>query len=648
MNESMIWQPSSDPKPGWMRLFWQFCRENGQAIPREYQAQHHWSVSDPGMFWTLFLSFCRHQGWFQGEGSAHPALMPSKEAWWQTRWFPKVRFNVAESILGQGEGLALNVRTEEGLVRQLTYDQLRSQVIGLACALKSFGVAPGDRVAAMITNGSEAIVGMLATAAIGAIWSSCSPDFGIKGIVDRFGQIEPKVMLVCGAYRYKGKVMDMTEKLVQLRKHLPSVDAWVLVDEPDRPVMPGMHEFSSLIETTTSSFDFQKFPFQHPWVIVFSSGTTGLPKCMVHSTGGAFLQHLKELALHTDLGPKDPFFYFTTCGWMMWNWMTSSLALGVTLTLFDGNPFFPKPDSLIEAVRQDRIAVFGTSAKYLDTLEKTASGSLIPLADVRCLLSTGSPLAPERFDFVREQLAPKARISSISGGTDLLGCFVLGHPEYPVWRGEIQCAGLGMDVAVVNPQGHAVENEQGELVCRQPFPSMPLHFWNDPEDRRYRSAYFEKIPGVWYHGDFIKKTPRGGFIIYGRSDAVLNPGGVRIGTAELTNVVDAEPDILESCCVGQSWEEDVRILLFVVMRQGEVLDALRVEGLKTTIRQQLTPRHVPAKIFAVEALPRTRSGKIVELAIKSVLEGKAIEHREALANPEALDALQDLKGVHDP
>ncbi|HEX5787049.1 MAG TPA: acetoacetate--CoA ligase, partial [Woeseiaceae bacterium] len=563
-------------------------------------------------------------------------------------WFSGARLNYAEHLLRRrGSDLALIFRGEDGARRTLTCDELAAAVAGVAAGLREAGVGSGDRVAAYLPNCPEAIVAMLATASLGAAWSSCSPDFGVTGVVDRFGQIEPKVLFAANAYFYNGKRIDCRENVAAVVAALPSVTRTVVVRfVAGETLMPAAARGVDWDDFCAAGGEpaFAPVAFDHPLFILFSSGTTGVPKCIVHGHGGTLLQHLKEHGLHTDLRPGDRLFYFTTVGWMMWNWLASGLASGATLVLFDGSPFFGSGRGLWAIAEEERIDVFGTSAKYLSALQKAGVRPVdeFRLDALRAVLSTGSPLAPSGFDFVYDAIGSDLQLSSISGGTDIISCFLLGNPLLPVRRGELQCKGLGMAVAVFDEGGNAVVGERGELVCTRPFPSAPVGFWNDPGGRRYRAAYFERFPGVWAHGDFAEERPGGGFVIHGRSDAVLNPGGVRIGTAEIYRQVEKLDAVIESLAIGQQWQDDVRVVLFVVLREGVRLDESLEAAIRDVIRRNTTPRHVPAKIVAVPELPRTRSGKIVEIAVRSVVHGESVRNTEALANPGALDYFRDL------
>jgi acetoacetyl-CoA synthetase len=524
----------------------------------------------------------------------------------------------------------------------LDWSELRSQVASVAAALRSFGVGRGDRVAGFVANRPEAVVAVLATASLGCVWSSCSPDFGVDAVLDRFGQIAPKVLFATDGYFYNGKSIDSMPTIRALAERLRDLQAVVVIASrsahPDLRALPRAVSFAELLDER-AELRFEPVPFDAPLYILYSSGTTGQPKCIVHGVGGTLLQHRKEHVLHTDVKPGDVVFYFTTCGWMMWHWLVSALASGATVVLYDGAPMYPDAGVLWRLAERERINVFGTSAKYLSALEKsgfvTRTAHLLPA--LRSILSTGSPLAPASFDFVYGNVKEDVQLASIAGGTDLISCFALGNPLLPVHRGELQCRGLGMKVEIFTADGRSVRGEKGELVCTAPFPSMPVGFWNDPDGRKYRAAYFERFPNVWHHGDYAELTAHDGVVIYGRSDTVLNPGGVRIGTAEIYRIVEQFPEIAESIVVGQEWGDDTRVVLFVRLQPGHALDAALERRLRDELKARASPRHVPAKILAVADIPRTMNGKIVELAVREAIHGRPVGNRDALANPEALD-----------
>ena len=566
-------------------------------------------------------------------------------------WFSGSQLNYAENLLRfRDDRIAIHFRGEAQVRRSVTYVELFALVAKTAQAMKAAGVQKGDRIAGFIPNLPEAIVAMLAASSLGAVWSSSSPDFGIKGVLDRFSQIEPKLIFAADGYFYGGKRFDSLEKLGNILKQLPSVEKVVIINytqKPDLSQIPNSLDWDEFISNDATELQFTPLPFNHPLYIMYSSGTTGLPKSIVHSAGGTLIQHLKELKLHCDLRREDTIFYFTTCGWMMWNWLVSSLSVGATLVLYDGNPFYPGPDTLWRMAEELDISIFGTSAKYLDALESagTRPGELFKLDNLRAVLSTGSPLSEESFDFVYSDIKQDVLLASISGGTDIVSCFVLGNPTLPVYRGELQCRGLGMKVEAFDDSGNPVNNESGELVCTQAFPSMPIYFWNDPDGQKYHHAYFADYPGIWRHGDYIEINDHGGIRIFGRSDATLNPGGVRIGTAEIYAVVEVLPEIADSLVVGQTWEDDERVILFVKLVPGMKLDENLIKKLKTLIRQNCSPRHVPAVILETTDIPYTINGKKVEIAVKKIIGGKDVQNRSALANPESLDLYGDLDAL---
>ena len=626
-----------------MREFWRCAEaETGRRF-ESYPDLHRWSVESREDFWRLAWDFCEVIG-EPGEGP----FLEDAERMPGARFFPNASLNFAENLLRRSDpGEALVFHSESGERSVVSFEELRARVAALSAALRDMGVRPGDRVAAYLPNIPETVIAMLASACIGAIWSSCSPDFGARGALDRFGQIEPKVLFAADGYFYNGKMHDLRERIAELRAGLPSIEETIVVSFAHRNASPGEflgRRFEELAQAGgEASPYFERFPFDHPLYVLYSSGTTGTPKCIVHGAGGTLLKHLVEQRLHCDLRPTDRFFYYTTCGWMMWNWLISGLASEATLLLYDGSPAWPDPDALFDLAERERMTVFGTSAKYIDALSKQGVEPIRShdLSSLRAILSTGSPLAPESFDYVYAKIKRDVWLASISGGTDIVGCFVLGDPTRPVWRGEIQAPALGMSVEVFDDAGRPMREGRGELVCTAPFPSMPVGFWNDPGDQRYLAAYFERFPGVWCHGDWVERTEHGGVVIYGRSDAVLNPGGVRIGTAEIYRPVELVDEVVEALAVGQEWQKDMRVVLFVRLREGlELGDELR-ERIRRELRRQASPKHVPAVILQVPDIPRTKSGKIVELAVREVIHGRQVRNLDALANPEALAHFRD-------
>jgi len=614
---------------------------------RGYDELYAWSLASPEAFWTELARFADVRAeWASSAVLVGPQRMPG------ARFFPDARLNFAANLLRfDDERPALVFRNERGARRALSYGELRREVARVAAGLTAAGVGAGDRVAGFLPNLPEATIAMLATASIGAIWSSCSPDFGVRGVLDRFGQIAPRVLFTADGYFYAGKQLDSLAPMAEVLARLPAIERVVVIPYVDaQPQLAALGPAAARaglwreFGTAAGAPEFALQPFNHPLYILYSSGTTGVPKCIVHGAGGTLLQHQKEHLLHTDLKRSDRLFYFTTCGWMMWNWLVSALATGATLVLYDGSPFHPGPSVLWEMAQEERLTVFGTSAKYLASLQKSGfvPAKAVDLAALRTVLSTGSPLMPEGFDYVYGAIKTDLQLASISGGTDIVSCFALGCPTRPVYRGEIQCRGLGMAVEVFDDAGHPLRGERGELVCTAPFPSMPVGFWNDPTGEKYRAAYFERFPGVWHHGDYAAITEHDGLVIYGRSDAVLNPGGVRIGTAEIYSAVESLPQIAEALAVGQDWQDDVRVVLFVRLREGAALDEALRQKIRTTIRTQTTPRHVPAMIIAVPDLPRTLSGKLTELAVRNVIHGLPVKNVDALANPGALEHFRNL------
>jgi acetoacetyl-CoA synthetase len=642
-----LWTPSAERiAASRMDAFRRFVNQRHALQLTDYPALHAWSVEQREAFWQAVadffdIRFHTHAKCVLHEGPAMP----------DAQWFPGATLNFAEHLLRRRDGHpALVAIGEDGSREQLSYAQLAAHVAGLQRALREAGVGVGDRVAAFMPNTWQTVVGMLAATSLGATWSSCSPDFGTQGVIDRFGQIEPKVLIAAAGYRYAGKRIDLTDKLNEILPQLPSLERLVIVPYSRDEASPTDYK-SVALATLWQDFyqpggtpQFTPVAFGQPLYILYSSGTTGVPKCIVHGVGGTLLQHVKELGLHTDLGASDTLFYYTTCGWMMWNWLVSGLALGATLVLYDGSPFHPEPARLIDLIDAEDISIFGTSAKFIAALEKAGvkPRESHKLTQLKAILSTGSPLAHESFEYVYRDVKRDLCLSSISGGTDIVSCFALGNPTLPVWPGELQCKGLGMDVQVWSDNGQPVTVDKGELVCAHHFPSMPVGFWNDADGAKFRAAYFDTFPGVWAHGDYAEETAHGGLIIHGRSDAVLNPGGVRIGTAEIYRQVEKVPQVLESIAIGQDWQGDVRVVLFVRLREGVTLDdALRRE-ICQVIRANTTPRHVPAKVVQVADIPRTISGKIVELAVRNVVHGRPVKNTDALANPQALELYRNL------
>jgi len=634
---TMVWKPSH-PETSRMWAFMRFLEARYPCQFTEYQALHAWSVQEPAHFWEALCDYFELKF-----NTPATSVLNHYTDMLDARWFTGATFNFAEQLLQrQDDHPALISLDEHNLRRIISYKELRDQVSHCAAGLKEAGIVAGDCVGAVMPNVANTVIAMLATASIGAIWSCCSPDFGANAVIDRLGQIKPKLLFVCDGHQYQGIQHEAYEKIQQISANMPSLRHIVV-----SPILHQKVDWNALPKAISWD-DFQKpattlvcasLPFSHPLYILFSSGTTGVPKCIVHSAGGTLLQHLKELGLHTDIKPHDNLCFYTTTGWMMWNWMVSVLALGATLTLYEGAPMYPEKDSLFKLVEEENVTVFGTSAKFISSVEKEnlTPNRSFSFKHLRCILSTGSPLLPKNYDFVYQHIKSPVQLSSISGGTDIVSCFALGNPLRPVYRGELQCLGLGMKVQVFDEAGLPVQETRGELVCTQPFPSMPIGFWNDVDKTLYKRAYFERFPGVWAHGDFAEITSHQGLIIYGRSDATLNPGGVRIGTAEIYRQVEKITDVLDSVVIAQEWQDDVRVVLFVKLREGiHLTDALK-KTIKSTIRENTSPRHVPAKILQVRDIPRTRSGKIVEIAVRQTVHGQAINNLESLANPEALD-----------
>jgi acetoacetyl-CoA synthetase len=641
----LLWQPAEERiKNTNMYHFMEYVNTRRGMNLANYHELFGWSIEESPVFWETLWTYSEVI-----HARSYDQVVDDIKKMPGARWFEGARLNFAENLLQyRDDRIALSFKGETRPTVSITYSELYQQVARLAKSLRDMGIQPGDRVAGFMPNMIETVVAMLAATSIGAIWSSCSPDFGIKGVLDRFGQIEPRVLFTADGYFYNGKEFDSLDRISEIIKDLPSIEKIVVVPykdmEPDIAAMANSVLFEDFLARETKNLTFEQLPANHPLYILYSSGTTGVPKCIVHGAVGTLLQHIKELKLHSDVKRDDTIFYFTTCGWMMWNWLVSSLALGARVFLYDGSPFFPDPGAMWQMAQDEKITIFGTSAKYLAALEKAGvkPKQSYDLTSLKAILSTGSPLSAESFQFVYRDIKNDLCLSSISGGTDIISCFALGNPMGPVYASELQCRGLGMKVEAYDEQGNPVTGHKGELVCTQSAPSMPIYFWNDPDNSKYSEAYFDVYPGVWLHGDYIEITEHGGVIIYGRSDATLNPGGVRIGTAEIYRQVESISEIVDSLVVGQDWDGDVRIVLFVKLREDVELTDQLADRIKTTIRKNCTPRHVPAKCIEVADIPYTISGKKVELAVQNVLHGREVKNKDALANPEALDNYLDL------
>lgn len=645
-----LWQPARTRIAGTNLVkFLVALREQNIVEAADFDQLYRFSIERPDAFWRALWDFCAIKAEKRGARTIeHAQAMPG------ARFFPDAVLNYADNMLPRrDDGPALIFRGEDKCARTVSWSELYDQVSRASQALRAAGVVPGDRVAAIMPNMPETIIGVLATAAIGAVWSSCSPDFGPRGILDRFGQIDPKILIACDGYWYNGKRIDIADKLAGVIAEMPGLERIIVVDYlGDAAEVAARIDKAETLESFITphppgEIEFHQAAFDHPLYILFSSGTTGVPKCIVHSAGGTLMQHVKEIWLHTDVKPGDRLFYFSTCGWMMWNWLVSGLQAGATLLLYDGSPFYPDGNALFDFADEAEMTTFGTSAKYIDAVKKAGlrPKDTHKLETLRTMMSTGSPLSAESFEYVYDAVKSDICLSSISGGTDIVSCFVQGNPTGPVWAGEIQAPGLGLAVDVFDEAGVPLKSGKGELVCIQPFPSMPLKFWNDPQGRKYHAAYFDRFPGVWCHGDFAEWTEHGGMIIHGRSDATLNPGGVRIGTAELYAQVEQMPEIKEAIAVGQEWDNDVRIILFVVLADNVMLDDPLIAAVKQKIRSGASPRHVPAKVIQVADIPRTKSGKITELAVRDIIHGREVKNQEALANPEALEHYRGLKAL---
>ncbi len=652
MTESPVWQPDANQiEQTQIRQFMQRMSARwGQGFESDYAQFHQWTVAQPQQFWlSVWEEFS-----VIGDLPADAQVLTDSHRLPGARWFPDARLNYAENLLRvdarSDDSVVMVSRDELGNDRQITQRELVSRVASFAQWLEQAGIGPGDRVAGYLPNVPETIMVMLAATSIGAVWSSCSPDFGVRGVLDRFGQIDPEILIVPDAYYYNGKLVDCADKVRDIHSQLSSIKKTVVVNFAGTGQIDGIENCFRFDEVSVDDGDlrprFARLPFDHPLYIMYSSGTTGVPKCIVHGAGGVLMKHLTEHRLHSDVRAGDRLFYFTTCGWMMWNWLVSGLAADATVVLYDGSPFYPDANAMFDYIDQAGINIFGTSAKFIDACNKEGLRPVAShdLSSMRTLLSTGSPLVPEAFDYVFSGIKKNVCLSSISGGTDIVGCFALGNPALPVWRGELQCMAVGLDVAALGPDGERLApGKRGELACLNPFPSVPVSFWNDPDGRKFHKAYFDRFDNVWCHGDYVETTEHGGMIIHGRSDAVLNPGGVRIGTAEIYAHVETIDEIVESVVIGQRGQDDVRVVLFVRCREGVDLDEALEARIKKVLRDNASPRHVPAVIVQIADIPRTRSGKIAEIAVRNVVHGDAVENREALANPEALELYVGLE-----
>jgi acetoacetyl-CoA synthetase len=647
----LLWEPSDDRiKDTNMYRFMNFINEKYSQNFKEYAPLYEWSISHVPEFWAAFWEFADIK-----HSRPYDQIIDNLSKMPGAKWFSGARLNFAENLLRyRDDQTALIFKGEGRDSVKMTYAQLYDEVARLAKSLKDAGIQAGDRVVGFMPNMPQAMAAMLAAASMGATWSSCSPDFGIKGVLDRFGQIKPRILFTANGYQFKGKYIDSLQRISDILKELPSIEKVVVVPYTEQKadisdVANAVHYADFKSSESNLEIQFEQLPFEHPLYIMYSSGTTGLPKCMVQSAGGILIHHLKELMLHSDLKREDTIFYFTTCGWMMWNWLTSSLGVGATLVLFDGNPFHPHPGALWEMAQDEKITVFGTSAGYIAALINAGvkPGQTFDLTSLRAVLSTGSPLSIEGFEFVYNDIKKDLQLASIAGGTDLNGCFALGNPMAPVYAGELQCRGLAMDVRAFDLNGNELIDEQGELVCCKPFPSMPIYFWDDADGSKYHNAYFDVFPNIWRHGDFVTVTSRGGVVMLGRSDATLNPGGVRIGTAEIYRQVEQMDEIDDSVVVGQDWKNDIRVILFVKLAEGvELTDDLK-NRIRQVIRINASPRHVPAKIVSVPDVPYTLNMKKVELAVKKVIQGQPVFNRDALGNPEALDYYADIAELQE-
>jgi len=646
-----LWQPSEERvKSTNMHRFMNLINEKYGQNFNEYESLYEWSIQNIPDFWATMWDFAEIKA-----SQPYTEVVDDLAAMPGATWFSGAQLNFAENLLRyRDDQVALIFKGEAQDSIKLTYAELNDEVARVAKALKDAGVQVGDRVGGFMPNMPQTIIAMLASTSIGAVWSSCSPDFGIKGVLDRFGQIKPKILFTADGYSFKGRKFDSLERVTDILKDLPSIEKVVVApyteQDPDISTVPNAIHYRDFISPDVDlEMEFHQLPANHPLYIMFTSGTTGLPKCMVQSVGGVLIHHMKELMLHTDLKREDTIFYFTTCGWMMWNWLVSSLAVGATLVLFDGNPFHPDSGALWKMAQDEKITIFGTSAGYIAALQNAGVRPVkeYDLSPLRAVLSTGSPLSAESFEFIYRDVKQDLQLASIAGGSDINGCFAAGNPMGPVYAGELQCRCLAMRVEAFDENGKPIVNQQGELVCTAPSPSMPIYFWDDPDNKKYLSAYFDVYPNVWRHGDFVEINDRGGVVMLGRSDATLNPGGVRIGTAEIYRLVESIEEIEDSLVVGQDWKGDVRVILFVKMAEAmELTDELQAK-IKQTLRTNASPRHVPAKIIVVPDVPYTLNMKKVELAVKKVIQGEEVLNRDALGNPEALDYYANLKELQE-
>jgi acetoacetyl-CoA synthetase len=644
-----LWQPSETRIAATnVTAFMGTVNSDWETSISDSDALWKFSVTEPDKFWRSLVDDLG----FVGQSWSGPVLEDADKVP-GAKWFPEARFNFAENLLRhRGDRDAFVFRGEDKVTRRLSFDELYEQTSSMAQALQAMGIKAGDKIAGFVPNTPDTVIAMLAATSLGAIWSSTSPDFGVRGVLDRFEQIEPKVLFAADGYHYNGKTHDSIEKLAEITAQLPSVEKVIVFDyiaeKADISAVPHAVHWADLTAPyTPKDIDFIQLPFDHPLYIMFSSGTTGAPKCIIHTAGGSLLKHASEQPLHSDIKAGDRVFFFTTCGWMMWNWLVPNIAWGATVLLYDGSPFYPSPLAMFDYAEAENATLFGTSAKFLEALDNSGVRPIEshPMENLRLICSTGSPLAPERFDFVYDAIKSDVHLVSMTGGTDIMGCFIAGDPTKPVWRGELQQAVYGMDVDIFDDEGNSLVGEKGELVCKAPFPSVPPGFLNDPDGSRYHSAYFDVFPNIWCHGDFIERTANGGFMVFGRSDATLNPGGVRIGTAEIYRQVEGLDEVAESIVIGQEWNFDTRIILFVILADGLTLDDPLTDKIKNHVRANCTPRHVPAKVIQVADIPRTKSGKITELAVRDVVHGRDVKNKEALANAEALDLFRDIAAL---